>query len=405
MFEITGKYATALITTDDIEEEAIAQITELVNSPASMNSKIVIMPDVHAGKGCVIGTTMTITDRVVPNLVGVDIGCGVSAYPINVDGPIDFEAVQAAINKCVPSGFNVHEQEDYYTTHLIKQLRLPIPKQAHSRIVRSLGTLGGGNHFISIEVDSKTAKPFLVIHTGSRSLGTLIARHYQEIAEKHTMAKASAKLIEKLKMDGKFSEIQAKLEAFKRESTDFAKNKELAFLTGTDMEDYLHDMQVAQRFAHLNRVQIAHAIFLELGWEMPYDHIESVHNYIEIDEKGTILRKGAVATDGDYFLVPLNMKDGTLVYEGRKNPDWNFSGPHGAGRRMSRSTAKKTLSLDEFKESMQGIWSASVGQSTLDEAPPAYKEWESIAGALDEQYTLVHHLIPVFNFKASDEVE
>lgn len=406
MFEITGKYATALITTDDIEEEAIAQITELVNSPASLNSKIVIMPDVHAGKGCVIGTTMTITDRVVPNLVGVDIGCGVSAYEIKLNKPIDFERLQKVIDEKVPSGFNVHDHEDATTEALIETLRCPLPNEARSRILRSMGTLGGGNHFISVEVSSVNQTPYLIIHTGSRSLGTLVARHYQEVAEKGTMAKATQSFVEKLKAEGRHTEIQSELGKFKQNSTEFSKSKALAFLTGQDMEDYMYDMQIAQKFAQRNRNQIAKTILLGIGARYSGPDIESVHNYIEVTPVETILRKGAVATDVHNFLVPLNMRDGTLVYWGLYfNTEWNYSGPHGAGRKMSRSGAKKTLQLEDFKESMKGIWSKSVGQSTLDEAPMAYKDGQSIEDALDGQYELADHLIPIFNFKASDEVE
>lgn len=394
MFDIKGKYATAFITTDNIEEEAIAQVTELVNSPASFASKIVIMPDVHAGKGCVIGTTMTIVDRVVPNLVGVDIGCGVSAYKITSD--INFKDLQDIIDRYVPSGFNVHSEASDVFDEQLRKLKTPLEIDDITRIRRSIGTLGGGNHFISVEMDGPDCH--LVIHTGSRILGTRIAKYHQGIAEEGTRAEEIANMIRQLKAQGRQAEIQPTLEKFKKEQTDFANTKALAFLQGAEMEDYLNDVKIAQEFASLNRKMIAVTIMNCLGLKYA-GHIESVHNYIDTDEM--VLRKGAIKAS-ELFLVPLNMRDGTLICAGSSNPDWNHSAPHGAGRAMSRSRARKELNVEDFKETMKDVWSASVNTSTLDEAPDAYKPAEEIKAIVSKEYEVVSHLKPVFNFKASE---
>jgi len=394
MFTIKGKYAEALITTENIEAEAIAQITELVNHPATLGSKISIMPDVHAGKGCVIGTTMTIDDRVVPNLVGVDIGCGVLA--LEVPMTVDFEKLQKVIDEHVPSGMNVHEKTNDKVEAIVKNMITPLGK-SKNRILCSLGTLGGGNHFISIEGDGE--KNYLVIHTGSRNLGIQVAKYHQNKASEETIGSGIQELIDELKANGQVSKIQEAIAQFKKDNKDaVSANKELAFLQGEAMADYLHDVKLAQEFASENRKEIAATIFKHMGWTKG-DSIESVHNYI--DTESMILRKGAISCKGD-FLVPLNMRDGTLLCFGTENSEWNDSAPHGAGRSMSRSRAKKELSMDEFTETMKDIWSSSVNASTLDEAPDAYKPAEEIKGIIETQYKVVRHLKPLFNFKAQE---
>ena len=394
MFEIKGKYATALITTENIEEEAIAQVTELVNHPASKGSKLAIMPDAHAGKGCVIGTTMTIIDRVVPNLCGVDIGCGVLAVEI-AKGELNFAALQAVIDKYVPSGMNVFNNE-VVDEEILKGLITPLGR-AKSRILSSVGTLGGGNHFIAIESDG--VKNYLIVHSGSRNLGVQIARYHQDNASFNVIATGINNLIAKLKSEGKQSTIQDEVKAYKlAHADDVSANKELSFLEGQAMADYLNDVGVAQEYASKNRQAIVKAIFENMGW-VKGEVIESVHNYIDLKEM--ILRKGAISSKG-MFLVPLNMRDGTLICEGNENIAWNNSAPHGAGRTMSRSRAKKELSMEEFTSTMNGIWSASVNESTLDEAPDAYKPAEEIKGLIAEQYTVVRHLKPLYNFKAQE---
>jgi tRNA-splicing ligase RtcB len=393
MFTINGKYTNALVTTENVEEEAIAQITELVNSAAAMGSKIVIMPDVHAGKGCVIGTTMTITDRVVPNLVGVDIGCGVLAFEVPID--IDFEKLQAVIDRGVPSGMNVHNKQKNFTMdEKLATLNTPLSDKQLSHIQNSIGTLGGGNHFISIETDGE--KAYLIIHSGSRNLGTQVAKYHQDIAVKSLKVNDRDAIVAKLKAEGRHKEIAEVLANLPKQEV----NKDLAFLQGEAMENYLHDVYIAQEYAKTNRREMIKTIFDGMGWNSwGRERIESVHNYIDIDEG--ILRKGAIAAKGK-FLVPLNMKDGTLICQGAENETWNNSAPHGAGRTMSRSKAKATLNVEDFKEEMKNVWSATVGQSTLDEAPAAYKPAEEIKALIGEQYVVLRHLKTVFNFKASE---
>lgn len=393
MFEIKGKYAVALVTTENIEEEAIGQITELVNHECSEGSKIVIMPDVHAGAGCVIGTTMTITNRVVPNLVGVDIGCGVLAVEI-LDKELDFDKLQSVIDKYVPSGFNVHEEElgDYSG---LQWLNTPLKKDDKSHILRSIGTLGGGNHFISVEGDGE--KNYLVIHTGSRNLGTKVAKYYQDMAVKSFKGKGSSELIKELKESGQEQLISDKLKELKLKEKSF--NKDLAYLSGMSMSFYLFDLMIAQNYAELNRNVINTTIFEKMGWSMG-EYIESVHNYINTDTM--ILRKGSVeAPIGELFLVPLNMKDGTLICRGEENEEWNQSSPHGAGRSMSRRKAKDSISLQDYENDMVGVWSTSVNENTIDESSFAYKPALEIEEIISQKYEVVRHLKTLFNFKAN----
>lgn len=393
MFEIKGKYAVALVTTDNIEEEAIGQITELVNHECSEGSKIVIMPDVHAGAGCVIGTTMTITDRVVPNLVGVDIGCGVLAVEI-LDKELDFEVLQSVIDKYVPSGFNVHEEE-VGNESIFSFLSTPLKKDDKSHILRSIGTLGGGNHFISVEGDGE--KNYLVIHTGSRNLGTKVAKYYQDMAVKSFNGKDVQSVINELKESGQEQLISERLKELKLKEKSF--NKDLAYLSGMAMSFYLTDLMITQSYAEWNRNAINTTIFEHMGWSMG-EYIESVHNYIDTDTM--ILRKGSVeAPIGELFLVPLNMKDGTLICRGKSNEEWNQSSPHGAGRSMSRRKAKDTISLQDYENDMVGVWSTSVNENTIDESSFAYKPALEIKEIISEKYEVVRHLKTLFNFKAN----
>ena len=393
MFEIKGKYAVALVTTDNIEEEAIGQITELVNHECSEGSKIVIMPDVHAGAGCVIGTTMTIKDRVVPNLVGVDIGCGVLAVEI-LDKELDFDKLQSVIDKYVPSGFSVHEEERFDDSGL-QYLGTPLSKNDKSHILRSIGTLGGGNHFISVEGDGE--KNYLVIHTGSRNLGTKVAKYYQDMAVKSFKGKDVQSVINDLKESGQEHLISERLKELKLKEKSF--NKDLAYLSGMAMSFYLFDLQIAQNYAEQNRNAINTTIFENMGWSMG-DYIESVHNYI--DTETMILRKGSVeAPVNGLFLVPLNMKDGTLICRGKSNEEWNQSSPHGAGRSMSRRKAKDSISLKDYEDDMVGVWSTSVNENTIDESSFAYKPALEIKEIVSEKYEVVRHLKTLFNFKAN----
>lgn len=392
---IKGKYAEAKVMTEDIEQAAIDQIQDLTNAKVAEGCSIVIMPDVHAGKGCTIGTVMTVGERVCPNLVGVDIGCGVLAVRIGEkDMEIDFEKLQKVIDEKVPSGHNVYKEKRDGFKKLVSSLVTPLSENDKDYLAQSLGTLGGGNHFIAIEAGE--IGTFLMIHSGSRKLGVLVAKYHQAIAEKsQDNAQAKKDLIARLKREGRAEEISKALAAFPIPEKD-----DLAFLSGDAAKDYLHDMEIAQKFAETNRKQIAVEIISAMEWR-PTGDIESVHNYIDLEKR--ILRKGAVAAYvNEPFLVPLNMRDGTLVYvaENQKE-DWLNSAPHGAGRKMSRTKARAEANLEDYKDTMSGIWSNSVNEATLDENPNAYKNGESIAKILDANFTKLAHLKPVFNFKAN----
>jgi len=376
-----------------VENGVYDQIKKMANFEAYTNSKIRIMPDCHVGKGCTIGTTMTITDKVTPNLVGVDIGCGMLTIKIKENNitESDLEKLDFVIQKYVPSGFNIHDKTK------IKFNFDNIRCKKHVDLVRaskSLGTLGGGNHFI--ELSHGKNGYYIVIHSGSRNLGNQVARYYQNLAWKNVneMKSVRDKLIQELKDAGKKSQIAAELKKIKKPKA----NKELAYLTGLDLADYLHDMIIIQNYAVINRRTIADIILNNMGW-LEDDSFETIHNYI--DFKRNILRKGAVsAENGEMLLIPINMRDGSLICVGKGNEDWNFSAPHGAGRLLSRSKAKDKLDLKEFKKQMKGIYTTSVGRNTLDEAPNAYKSIDEIKENITDTVQIVDTIKPVYNYKA-----
>jgi tRNA-splicing ligase RtcB (3'-phosphate/5'-hydroxy nucleic acid ligase) len=386
------KINNAVIFTDNVEYEAIDQIKKLTTFEAYTDSKIRVMPDVHAGKGCTVGTTMTIADKLTPNLVGVDLNCGILTVRLK-DKSVDLEALDKIIQEYVPSGFNIHTKSkkrvDFRGLRCVKHVDT-------KRAILSVGSLGGGNHFIELAKSEGTGKLHLVIHSGSRKLGGDICKYYQDLAFKkvNTMAGVKAELVRTLKAAGRERDIEEELKKVKKPSA----NKDLAYLEGPDLEDYLADMKYAQGYASLNRSTIAEIIISKLGLseEMRY---ETVHNYI--DFKRMILRKGAVsAEEGELFIVPINMRDGSLVCVGKGNPEWNYSAPHGAGRLMSRTKAKETLSMDTFINDMGGIYSTSVCESTLDESPEAYKNLDEIKNAITDTADVVDILKPIYNYKA-----
>lgn len=383
------------------EDEALQQIQKLADFEPYRESHIRIMPDVHAGKGCTIGTTMWIDKAVTPNLVGVDIGCGMYVVPLGkVD--IDLAKFDRVVNKNIPSGFNIHETpiETYLTLERLycrESIDLDMAQ-------RSIGSLGGGNHFIELNEDDKGYK-YLVIHSGSRNLGVRVCGHYQRIAERNCDPKREdrAKIIADLKAQGRESEIQSALKALKSDKVD----KDLAYLQGTDMDAYLHDMDIAQKYAMLNRETIAKIILSFFEWnladvdEKPF---HTIHNYIEVEHGyKSMLRKGAVSAQrGERLIIPMNMRDGSLICVGKGNPDWNCSAPHGAGRLMSRKRAKDTIPMDEFAKTMDGVYSTSVCEDTLDEAPQAYKPMQSIVDAIGDTVTIEKVIKPIYNFKAKN---
>ena len=402
MIEIIGKYNTAKCFTSQIEDVAHEQIKQICDTEAFANCKIRIMPDVHAGKGCTIGTTMTITDKIVPSMVGVDIGCGLyTVYLGKID--IDFEKVDEAAH-FIPSGRNVWEgrQERFDLT----QLRCYRNLKDTKRLERSLGTLGGGNHFIEIDVDEDGGK-YLVIHSGSRNLGTQVAEFYQQIAVdlnvgKEDYFKKREEIIVTYKAEGRRTEIQKELKRLEREfeAKEPSLPRDLCYLYGSFMEDYLHDVDICQKLAERSRAKMAE-IILERTGMVAIETFQTIHNYIDVKEM--ILRKGSVsAKNGEKLLIPINMRDGSLICIGKGNEDWNFSAPHGAGRLMSRSKAFESLTMEEYQKEMQGIYSTCVNASTLDESPMAYKSMDEIIENIEPTAKIVTRIKPVYNFKASE---
>ncbi|HEQ3553552.1 RtcB family protein [Bacillus subtilis] len=396
MIEVKGKYSSAKIFTDNIEETAMGQVVELCNQEFVKGSKIRIMPDVHAGAGCTIGTTMTIKDKVVPNLVGVDIGCGLEVVYIDIDkSEVNFDQLDDVIRKHVPSGFAVRGKAHKYTEQVpLDIVRAPINE---NRAKLSVGTLGGGNHFVELN-EVEPGKVALVIHSGSRSLGKQIAEHYQDKAYKELMnvKNEQQQIIEELKSQGRAHEIHEALRGIKKPKA----KKDLAYVQGSSFEDYMNDMSIAQLHACWNRRAMVQQIVSHMGWSI-VDQFTTIHNYIDMEYM--ILRKGAIsARAGERVIIPINMRDGSLIAEGKGNPDWNFSGPHGAGRVMSRSKAKKNLKVEDFKKSMEGIWTSSVNENTLDEAPMVYKPLDEIRENIEEggAVKVLQVIKPVYNFKA-----
>lgn len=394
MLELTGKYNTAKVFTDNIDATTISQIINLLNQPFVADSKIRIMPDCHAGAGCVIGTTMTIQDKIVPNLVGVDIGCGMLATKLE-ETEIDLKQLDETINRYVPSGFNVHDTAKFKSKadKIIAPINIALA-------FRSLGTLGGGNHFIELDRDDAGAL-WLVIHTGSRHLGLEVAHHYQELGYKNLkqgcVQDESKAIIESLKAQGREKEIQKTLTALHK-NTEPKIPKDLCYVDGSTMDAYLHDMYYTQNHAKLNRKAIADIILDKMGLYMT-DSIEIIHNYIDIEHK--ILRKGSVsACAGERLIIPINMRDGSLLCTGHGNPDWNNSAPHGAGRILSRSEAKDKISFKDFEDSMKGIYSTSVVESTIDESPMAYKPLDEIIRNIKATVDIDTIIKPIYNFKA-----
>lgn len=399
MLELRGKYNIAKVFTDEIDQSAISQIINLLNQEFIQGSQIRMMPDVHAGAGCTIGTTMTITDKIVPNLVGVDIGCGILCVKLK-ETDFDWKRLDGVIHTHIPSGFDIRACG---VRPFLELKELKIFKQVDSdRAYKSLGTLGDGNHFIEVDKDSSD-NLWLLIHTGSRHLGTEVCKYYQDLAWRKIKSagieKKIQETIEKLKKEGKQKDIENAVKIIKSQAGPI--QKELCYLEGSDFDDYIHDMKIVQKFASVNRHAIAEILVDIMKWR-PIEIIHTIHNYI--DTENMILRKGAVsAEEGERLVIPMNMRDGSLICVGNGNPDWNCSDPHGAGRLMSRSEAKSKISMEDFEDSMKGINTTSVNQSTLDECPMAYKSMDSIVENIGETVEIVDIIKPVYNFKASGD--
>ena len=398
--EIKGKVNTAICYAKVVEDEAIEQIRRMCDYPMTAGSKIRIMPDVHSGKGCTIGTTMTVEDKVVPNVVGVDIGCGMYTVELK-ERDIDFLQVDAAAHY-IPSGKSVWDgrKEKFDLTGLKCYREL----KDTGRLGRSLGTLGGGNHFIEID-ESADGTKYLVIHSGSRNLGKQVAEYYQKLAINLQRGygdylERRDEIIRTFKEEGRKAEIQAALKQLKWEvfEGDTPMPEDLCYLSGKYLEDYLHDVEICQAFARRSRELMAE-ILIERAGLVAGESFHTIHNYIDTEEM--ILRKGSIAAHkGEKVLIPINMRDGSVIAIGKGNPEWNYSAPHGAGRLMSRTKAKETLSMEEYKKAMEGIFTTSVNEYTLDEAPMAYKSLEDIIDVIAESVDVVEVIKPVYNFKA-----
>lgn len=398
MFEVVGRYNTAKIFTDSADRESISQVVELCNQPYTIGNQIRMMPDIHAGAGCTIGTTMTIKDKISPNLVGVDIGCGMLTVKIR-KREVDFKKLDEVIHREIPSGFSIHTTSVPYAAKIQPLLKKIRAKVDIHRALRSIQSLGGGNHFIELDKDDDE-NLYLVVHTGSRHLGVEIAKHYQEAGYKALNVTSTAEirsLVSGLKAAGRQQEIASALAQYKAaHETNIPKS--LAYVEGKLLADYLNDAHIARKFAEINRSAIAGAIVSAMEWHQ-IECFETIHNYIDLDQM--VLRKGAVSSKkGERLLIPINMRDGCLICTGKGNPDWNCSAPHGAGRLMSRAQAKDSLSLDEFRKEMDGIYSTSVCGATLDEAPMAYKGMDEILENIKPTATVEKIIKPIYNFKA-----
>ena len=403
--ELLGKYATAKVFTKDLEDGAKEQIINLLNQDFIEGSKVRIMPDVHQGMGCVIGFTADMGDKVIPNIVGVDIGCGMLTVELG-DMDIDLPALDKIIYNKIPSGSKVHNERKYIFEGL-KELHCLRDLKNTKRIERSIGTLGGGNHFIEIGTDDQNNK-YLVIHSGSRNLGKQVAEIYQRLAIDLCSGKGDYfikrdEIIKTYKEEGRRNEINKVLKELEKEYENLKPKypKDLCYLTGEYREKYLHDMKICQEYASLNRMVMADIILDALtkkGLE-EYNYFETIHNYINFQDN--IIRKGAIsAYNNEKILIPINMRDGSIIAVGKGNSDWNYSAPHGAGRLMSRNTAKEELTLEAFKKTMEGIYSTSISESTLDESPSAYKPIEDIIDHIGETADIISIIKPIYNFKA-----
>lgn len=400
MIEVKGQFNTAICYAATLEEGAAQQIRTVCDQVEFADCKIRIMPDVHAGKGCTIGTTMTIIDKIVPGMVGVDIGCGMETVKLAETG-IDYARLDAVIREHIPCGFEVRKKTHPLNREInLKELRC-IDEINLSRANLSIGTLGGGNHFIEVD-KNETGGLYLVVHSGSRHLGCEVADYYQNEGfralcgnAKHQIAAA----IEQLKAEGRFQEIQTAIKTLKAQ-THINLPKDLAYIEGGLFEDYIHDMKIIQQFAILNRQAMVSVILEEMGLR-EVERFTTIHNYIDTEEM--ILRKGAVsAKTGEKLLIPINMRDGSLICIGKGNAEWNCSAPHGAGRLMSRAAAFRELSMEQYQSEMSGIFSTCVVRDTLDESPMAYKSMDEIVGQITPTAEIIEHIRPVYNFKAAE---
>ena len=399
MFELKGKFNTAKVFTDVVDQASISQVMNLLNQEFTAGSVIRMMPDVHAGAGCTVGTTMTLTDKVCPSAVGIDIGCGMEVAILK-ESVVDPQKLDEVIRTRIPFGFDKRAHTHHFfkntnLTHLRCKNKINFPKAEIS-----FGTLGGGNHFIEADRD-EDGRVYLVIHSGSRHLGIEVEKYYRKKAvdQMRKVDAVSAKAyIQSLKKDGRVGEIEALMKAYYEEASQKPVDPELAYVSGQTFEDYIHDMRIVQEYAEWSRRAMMEEILT--GMELhQIDRFSTIHNYI--DTENMIMRKGAVSAQaGEKLIIPINMRDGSLICIGKGNPDWNFSAPHGAGRLMSRGAAKEAFTVEEFKKQMQGVYSTSIGSGTLDESPMAYKSMDDIVNNISPTVDILHTIKPFYNFKS-----
>ena len=401
MIEIRGKCNEAKIFADVVDSASIAQVQELCNQEFTAGSRIRLMPDIHAGAGCTIGTTMTIADKVVPNLVGVDIGCGMETVRIR-EGRLELQKLDKLIQEKIPSGFAIRDSAHPYLSQIDLSELCCARHVDLLRAERSIGTLGGGNHFIEVDRDDD-GNLYLVVHSGSRHLGVEVASHYQQAGYKalNRVDDASVEaLVARMKAEGREKEIPKEIKRLKN-ARQTRIPKALAYVSGDLFAQYIHDMRIVQRFAMLNRQAMVDVIVKGMKLHVE-EQFSTIHNYIDTDAR--ILRKGAVsAKAGERLLIPINMRDGSLLCVGKGNADWNFSAPHGAGRLMSRADARQSFTVSAFKKQMAEVYTTSVSKATLDECPMAYKGMEDILNQIGPTADVEKILRPIYNFKAGDE--
>lgn len=402
VLELQGKYDQAKVFTENVDDATIGQIIEFLNQPFSKNANVRMMPDVHAGKGAVVGTTMHILKnedgslheeaKVSPNVVGVDIGCGMLTVEIEPTD-VDFEKLDQVIRQYIPYGMEIREKPH----PMVKNFRFDDFHATVDKTISSLacGSLGSGNHFIEM-AKSEDDRMFIIIHSGSRYVGIRVASYHQKEAKKQMLQIRRNQAIEKIK--NTYDKIHWERE-IKNLKHITIQTPDLAYLVGDKLKNYLDDMRLAQEFAKLNRAIMMHEILTHMNFKEIH-RFDTIHNYIDLEN--LILRKGAIsAQQGEEVLIPINMRDGSILARGKGNPDWNYSAPHGAGRILSRSKAKELLSVDEFKETMKGVYTTSVGDSTLDEAPMAYKPIDEIIKNTKDAIEIIAILKPIYNFKAN----
>ena len=401
MIEVRGKYNEAKIFTDVVDNASVSQVIELCNQEFAAGSRIRLMPDIHAGAGCTVGTTMTVRDKIVPNLVGVDIGCGMEIIRIREEY-IEPQKLDKLIYEKIPSGFSIRSKPHRFLDMVDLDALCCIDHINRPRAEKSMGTLGGGNHFIEADKDDE-GHIYIVVHSGSRHLGLEVAKYYQEEGYKvlnHSDDASLQQVIAEMKRAGKQKDIEKTVKKLKNVKQT-AVPRELAYVTGELFERYIHDMKIVQQYAALNRQAMIDEIVKGMKFHAEEQFI-TIHNYIDTDNM--ILRKGAVsAQKGEKLLIPINMRDGSLMCEGKGNEDWNCSAPHGAGRLMSRAAAKQSFTVSEFKKQMAGVYTTSVNKGTLDECPMAYKGMQDILDNIGPTAEVLKIIRPIYNFKAGAE--